>query len=169
MTMMGPRDIAPWSGGTARVPAFRNEPADLFSTLRQEVDRLFDEAFRGFGFGTPLARLGLGAGWPLAELTETEKELRVTFEVPGVDEKDIEVLLADGELVVRGEKRSETEDKDRRFTERVYGRFERRIPLDQQVEQEGIRAEFRNGVLTVTLPKSAQAEQRAKRIPVTAS
>jgi HSP20 family protein len=137
--------------------------------LRQEVDRLFDEAFRGFGFGAPLTRLGLGAGWPNVELTETDKEIRATFEVPGVDEKDIEVLLADGELVVRGEKRSETEDRDRRFTERFYGRFERRIPLDHEVEQDGIRAEFRNGVLAVTLPKAAQAEPRAKRIPVHAA
>jgi HSP20 family protein len=167
MTMMSMRDIAPRTGGGSRVPAvFRDEPASLFAALRQEVDRLFDEALRGFG--TPAARFGLGAGWPSVELTETDKEIRVTFEVPGVEEKDVEVLLEDGELVVRGEKRGETEDEERRFTERFYGRFERRIPLRDEVDQEQVRAEFRNGVLTVTAPKSAQAEQRAKRIPVNA-
>jgi HSP20 family protein len=166
MSLMSMRDIVPWNRDGARTPAtFRTEPASLFASLRQEMDRVFDEAFRGFG--APLVT-GFGAGWPNVELTETEKEIRVTFEVPGMDEKDIEVLLDDGELVVRGEKRAETEDRDRRFTERFYGRFERRIPLGQEVEEDAIRAEFRHGVLTVSVPRSARAEQRAKRIPVNA-
>lgn len=166
MTMMSMRDIAPWTRGGSRLPVpFRAEPSSLFATLRQEMDRIFDEAFRGFGM--PMAGFGPGGGWPQAEMTETEKEIRIAFEVPGVEEKDIEVLLDGGDLVLRGEKRAETEDRDRRFTERFYGRFERRIPLPQEVEQEGIRAEFRNGVLTVVLPKAEQAQQRVKRIPVT--
>jgi HSP20 family protein len=70
--------------------------------------------------------------------------------------------------VVRGEKRSETEDKERRFTERFYGRFERRIALGQEVKEDDIRAEFRNGVLSVTVPKLERTEQKAKRIPVSA-
>ena len=78
-------------------------------------------------------------------------------------------MLDEGDLVVRGEKRSETEDKERRFTERFYGHFERRIPLGQDVKEGDIRAEFRNGVLTVTMPKPERAEQKAKRIPVNAA
>lgn len=167
MAMMSMRGIAPWMGSRgSRIPAvLRDRPASVFATLRQEVDRLFDEALRGFG--TMASHLSFGnTDWPSAELAETNKEVRVTFEVPGVDEKDLEVLLQDGELILRGEKRSETEDKDRRFTERFFGRFERRIPLPDEVDQDGVRAEFRNGVLTVTARKTAPAEQRAKRIPV---
>ena len=161
MTTMSMRDIAPGTGGGSRVPAvFRDEPISLFAALRQEVDRLFDEAARGVG--TPAARLGLGAAWPSVELAETDEGIRVAFEVPGVDDKDLEVLLEDGELVVRGEKRSETEDKDRRFTERFHGRFERRIPLRDEVDQEQVRAEFRNGVLTVTAPRARRGRGSAR-------
>jgi len=167
------RDIVPWTdGGTrARMPAiFRDEPGSLFATLRREIDRLFDEAFRGFGM--PMTTTGFGGfatDWPAVEFAETEDEYRLTVEIPGVSEKDVEVLLNDGELVIRGEKRSETEDRDRRFTERFYGRFERRIPLDREIQEDKVRAEFRNGVLTVVAPKAPQAEERAKRIPVTAA
>ncbi|MBW8270192.1 Hsp20/alpha crystallin family protein [Caldovatus aquaticus] len=165
MTAMSMRDIAPWAGGRSRVPSlFRDDPGSLFASLRQEVDRLFDEAFRDFG--SPFLGFRSGAGWPTAEVVETDKEIRATFELPGVDEKDVEVLLEDGDLIVRGEKRSETADRDRRFTERFYGRFERRIPLGREIQEDQVRAEFRNGVLTVTAPKSPQAEQRMRRIPV---
>ena len=69
-------------------------------------------------------------------------------------------------LTLKGEKRSETEDKDRQFSERVYGRFERRIPLGYEVEQDKVDAHFRNGVLTVILPKTAKAQSQAKRIAI---
>ncbi len=112
MTLMSMRDMAPWSRDGSRAPAaFRGEPASLFATLRQEMDRVFDEALRGFGISTT----GFGGGWPRVDVTENGKEIRASFEVPGVDEKDIEVLLDGGDLVVRGEKRAETENKERRF------------------------------------------------------
>jgi HSP20 family protein len=160
MAMMSMRDIVPWDRGGPRVATVFREPTNLFASVQQEMNRLFDEAFRGFGASSPR----FGAGWPSIEIAETDKEIRATIEVPGVDEKDIELFLQDGDLVIRGEKRSETEDKDRRFTERSYGRFERRIALQQEVEEDKVGAEFRNGVLTVTIPKSARAEQRVKRI-----
>ncbi len=87
-------------------------------------------------------------------------------EVPGLDEKDIEVLLDDGVLTLKGEKRSETEDKDKQFSERFYGRFERRIPLGVEVEQDKIAARFKNGVLSIVLPKSAKAQSQVKRIAI---
>jgi hypothetical protein len=83
-----------------------------------------------------------------------------------MDEKEIEVLLDDGVLTLRGEKRSETEDKDRQFSERTYGRFERRIPLGYEIEEYRVDARFRNGVLSVTLPKTAKAQSQAKRIAI---
>jgi HSP20 family protein len=76
------------------------------------------------------------------------------------------VILEDGVLTLRGEKRSETEDKDRQFSERYYGRFERRIPLGYEVTEDKVDARFRNGVLTVTLPKSEKAQSQVKRIAI---
>ena len=95
-----------------------------------------------------------------------DKEIKVTAEVPGMEDKDIEVLLDDGVLTLRGEKRSETEDKDRQFSERYYGRFERRIPLAYEIEKDKADARFKNGVLSVTLPKTAKAQSQAKRIEI---
>jgi HSP20 family protein len=83
-----------------------------------------------------------------------------------LDEKDVEVLVDNDVLTIRGEKRSETEDQERRFSERYYGRFERVIPLPFAVEEDRAEASFNNGVLTVTLPKSAKAEDKAKRIAI---
>jgi HSP20 family protein len=83
-----------------------------------------------------------------------------------MEEKDIEVLFDDGVLTLRGEKRSETEDKDRQFSERYYGRFERRIPFGYEIDEDKIDARFKNGVLFVTLPKTAKAQSQAKRIAI---
>ncbi len=90
----------------------------------------------------------------------------MTAEVPGLEEKDIEVLLDDGVLTLKGEKRSETEDKEKQFSERYYGRFERRIPLGTEVKEDQVDATFKNGVLTVTLPKTEKAQSQVKRIAI---
>jgi len=82
-----------------------------------------------------------------------------------MDEKDVELELAHGVLAIKGEKRTETEDKDRLFSERYYGRFERRIPVED-IDEDKVSASFRNGVLTVTLPKTAQARRPVKRITI---
>jgi HSP20 family protein len=94
--------------------------------------------------------------------------VRITAELPGLDQKDVDVAIANGILSIRGESKTETEDKDRRFSERFYGRFERRIPIED-VEQAAVSATFRNGLLTITLPKSANAKSNVKRIPIKAS
>jgi len=91
--------------------------------------------------------------------------VKVTAELPGLEEKDIQVELANGVLAISGEKKTESEDKDRRFSERYYGRFERRIPVDD-VEPDKVKASFKNGVLTVTLPKSPSAQEKVKRIAI---
>ena len=104
--------------------------------------------------------------WPSLEVVQSDTDVRVSAELPGLDEKDVEVLVDDGVLTIRGEKKSETEDKDRRFSERYYGRFERAIPLPFAVEEDKAEASFYNGVLTVTLPKSAREKEKAKRIAI---
>ena len=173
---MNMRDMIPWRRGERAPAAYRD--ADPFMALHREVNRLFDDVFRGFdmpaGFGAGFGRFpslspsaeGWSAGWPNIEVSETDKELRVTAEVPGLDQKDVEVLLEDGTLTIRGEKKSETEDKERQFSERYYGKFERRIALGPEVQEDKVEAGFKNGVLTVTLPKAAQVESKAKRIAI---
>ena len=105
--------------------------------------------------------------WPSVEVNESDKEVRVTAELPGMSDKDVDVHFEDGVLTLRGEKKSETEDKDRGYSERYYGRFERRVALPSSVTGEGCNANFRDGVLTVTLPKSEEAA-RGRRIEINA-
>lgn len=167
---MSVRDLIPWSRNNGnQVPSiFSDRERDPFLSLHREVNRLFDDVFRGFGSSLPSLNgvSAFGGHWPSVEIADGEKEIKVTAEVPGLEEKDIEVLLNDGVLTLRGEKRSETEDKDRQFSERFYGRFERRIPLGYEVQEEKVQARFRNGVLTVTLPKSEKAQSQVKRIAI---
>ena len=168
---MSVRDLIPWgrNNGNQLPSVFRDDDRDPFLSLHREVNRLFDDVFRGFDSRLPaLGRLSSfgGGGWPSVEVSDGEKEIRVTAEVPGLEEKDVEVLLEDGVLTLKGEKRSETEDKDRQFSERFYGRFERRIPLGHEVEDDKVSANFKNGVLTVALPKTERAQAKAKRIAI---
>jgi HSP20 family protein len=167
---MNVRDLIPWGrdNGTRTPTLYRDGDRDPFLSLHREVNRLFDDVFRGFD--SPLPSLGrfssFGGNWPSVEVSDGEKEIRVTAEVPGLDEKDIEVLLDDGVLTLKGEKRSDTEDKNRQFSERFYGIFERRIPIGYEVEDDKVDARFNNGVLTVTLPKTAKAQSQARRIEI---
>jgi HSP20 family protein len=167
---MNVRELIPWGRNNGnQVPSvFRDGERDPFLSLHREVNRLFDDVFRDFGSSFPSLRGAstFDGNWPSVEISDSEKEVKVTAEVPGLEEKDIEVLLNDGVLTLKGEKRSETEDSDRQFSERFYGRFERRIPLGYEVEEDGVDAQFRNGVLTVTLPKSEKAQSQVKRIAI---
>jgi HSP20 family protein len=131
------------------------------------VNRLFDDVFRGFGVPS-LGGFDRSLSWPTVELGETDKEVRITAELPGLDEKDVDITVEEGVLTLRGEKKSEVEGKDRGYTERSYGRFERRIGLPRGIERDKASATFRNGVLTVILPKSEAANENVRRIPVNA-
>jgi HSP20 family protein len=133
--------------------------------LHREMNRLFDDMFRGFDDSR---FFGGRSGWPSLDVEETDKEYRVTAELPGLEERDVEVLLQDGLLTVRGEKKIESENRNRTHSERFYGRFERQISLDREVDENAVSATFKNGVLTVTVPKSTQAVERTKRIPINA-
>ena len=104
--------------------------------------------------------------WPKLEVAETEKQITVSAEIPGMEEKDVELLLNDGNLILRGEMKSETEDKERQFSERFYGRFERQIPVGMDIDENKIEASFKNGILKVVLPKTERAQMKAKRIAI---
>jgi HSP20 family protein len=161
---MALRDLIPWNdNGSRNMAAHRAHEGNPLLTMHREMNRLFDDVFRGFDLG-PLGSSS-PMSWPTIELDETDKEVRVVAELPGLEEKDVDVELANGVLTISGEKKSETEDKEHLFSERYYGRFERRIPVEE-VDQDKVAASFKNGVLTVTLPKSPSAQQKVKRIAI---
>jgi HSP20 family protein len=168
MRKMAIKDLIPWSRG-GNVSVRRDDEAHPFVTFHREMNRLFDDAFRGFGmqpFGAN--RFFEGAQlWPRIEVDEDDREVKVTAELPGLEEKDIEVEVANGVLRIMGERKTETTDRDRDrvFSERHYGRFERRIPVDD-IEEDRVNASFKNGLLTVTMPKSARARERVKRVQI---
>jgi HSP20 family protein len=167
---MSVRDLIPWgrgSNGNKAPSLYRGGEQSPFLALHREMNRLFDDFFRDFDSHLPaLGSASNFMGWPSVEISEDDRDIKVTAEVPGLEEKDIEVLLDNGVLTLRGEKRSETEDKDRQFSERYYGRFERLIPVGPEIEEDKVDATFKNGVLTVTLPKTAKAQSQVRRIAV---
>lgn len=163
---MSVRDLIPWGRNNNRVPVHYREPdRNPFLSLHREMNRMFDDFFRDFDM-RPSVMAAWNDNWPRVDLSETDKQVMVTAELPGLEEKDVEVMLEDGMLTIRGEKRSETADKDRQFSERYYGRFERRIPIDAEVHADEVQGSFKNGVLTVTLPKNPEARPKAKRIAI---
>jgi HSP20 family protein len=152
---------------------------DLFQSLRHEMDRIFDQFWRGFGFPT-LRRVfepepfwresAFGVSVPAVDVAEDDKAYHITAELPGISEKDIEVNLSGDILTISGEKREEREEKDKsyHFSERRYGSFRRSFAIPQGVDRDKIEASFKNGVLTLTLPKTAEAMQQQKKIEVKA-
>jgi len=164
---MNMRNLIPWGRSEASRPATNIPPREEgspFLTLHREMNRLFDDVFSRFDVGFPdhtPSRFG-----PSIEAVEKEKEIVVSAELPGMSDKDVEVLIEQDALIIRGEKRSEIEDRERHFSERFYGRFERVIPLPYAVEENQVEASFENGLLRVRIPKTAKALESAKRIPV---
>lgn len=148
-----------------------------FDSLRRNIDRLFDEVDRGF-WGSPL-RLSFAdfePRWlmetaPAVDVAEKDQAYEITAELPGMDQNNIEVKLSDGVLTIKGEKRQETEEKKKNYyvSERRYGSFERSFQVPDTVDAEKIEAAFSKGVLTVTLPKSVEAQKSAKTIAVKAA
>lgn len=144
-------------------------PDDPFFSLHREMNRLFDDVLRGTGLPAGGSQ-GQGVGNFVnanMNVSETENEIRITAELPGVTERDIDVSLDDDVLTIRGEKKFErTDDKENfHFVERSYGTFQRSLRLPFPVDPEQVQARFENGVLTVTLPKTGRQE-RSRRIQV---
>lgn len=140
------------------------EQADPFLNLQREVSRLFEDVFRSFG-QTPGA-VGLAAA-PRMNISETDQAYKLEAELPGVSEDDIEVTLADDILTIRGEKKAERSETQESYhvMERSYGSFARSIRLPFAASPGDINASFRNGVLTITLPKAA-AQDTSHRIAI---
>ncbi len=139
---------------------------DPFAAMREQMDRMFEELTKSFGL--PRTAAGEVVLAPRVDVKETEDAVVVQAEIPGIDEKDVEIEFADGVLTIRGEKKLEQEEKDKGYylMERSYGSFIRRIPVPVDVDEERIDAKFEKGVLTVTLPKKAEAQPRRISIKV---
>jgi HSP20 family protein len=141
-----------------------------FGAFQREMNKLFDDFFGGFDLSpwAPVERRLATPFTPHIDVSETDKEIRVSAELPGMDEKDIDVSLTRDALTIKGEKKQETEDKGKDYyrMERSYGSFTRSIPLPIEVETDKVQATFKKGVLEITLPKTAKAIQETKKIPV---
>lgn len=136
-----------------------------FMSLQREIDRLFDDFTRGFP-----ALGGTSSGLvPSIDVTETDKDIEITAELPGLEEKDVQINVADNLLTIRGEKKAEKEEKDKnyRLVERSYGSFERTLELPDGVNADAIQANIAKGVLKVTVPKPAPAQ--VKKVEVKAA
>jgi len=162
---MAVKDLIPWGRSRTTVPSLQSDEVSPFLTLHREMNRLFDDVFNRFGNGMPSLFRQM-PGWPSIEVVPSDREVRVSAELPGMEEKDVELFVDEDVLTIRGERTAETEDKGRRFSERFYGRFERVVPLPFAIDEEKVEASFKNGVLTVTLPRSAKAQERGKRIAI---
>lgn len=149
-----------------------------FTTFRREIDRLFDEfdawsmrgPLRNSLFNLPFGSTEASVYAPAVDISEKKDAFEITAEIPGMEEKDIEVKLANGGLFIRGEKKSDREEKEKNYylSERNYGSFERYFALPEGVDAEKISASFKNGVLLITLPKTPETQKKEKKIPVKA-
>jgi HSP20 family protein len=151
-----------------------------FEALRREVDRLFDSFGGGFWPRPFRSAFDIEPFWrreatwssaPAVDVAESEKGYEITAELPGIDEKNVEVKLVNGTLTIKGEKREEKEEKNKDYylNERRFGSFERSFGVPENVDESKIEANFKKGVLTVTLPKKAEAQAPAKKIEVKAA
>jgi HSP20 family protein len=145
---------------------------DPFMAMRHEMNRLFENAFGGFGlptlFGPASGGTSVQTLAPQMDVSETEREIHVTAELPGIDPKDVEVMLADDRLTIRGEMRTERDEKDRNYhlMERSQGSFSRSLRLPFAADPSQVKAEFKNGVLTVAIQKPKEVLEKQHRIEV---
>jgi HSP20 family protein len=160
--------LVPWrNDGKSQAPAKRDEFLDPFVAFRREIDRMFDGFFEGFG-RSDRSLTGWSGLTPNMDLAESDKEITITAELPGLDEKDFEVTVAGDLLTLKGEKKSEHEERngDSYYAERRYGSFSRSVRLPFEVKDEAVDAKYDKGVLTVRVPKPAELQRPARRIEV---
>ena len=144
---------------------------DPFNMLRRDVNRVFGNFLSDWTRPDRMLNMldrQMGSFMPEIDVTETDKEFQVTADLPGMDEKDLEVTFVEGALSIKGEKREEhEEEKGNMFhSERRYGAFERLIRISSDIDLNKAKASFKKGVLKITLPKTENARSNRKTIPV---
>lgn len=150
----------------------RRDSESPVMAIQNEMNRMFDQFFNDPFTLLPISTLKNVADFmPRIDVSETDKAMLVTAELPGMEEKDIQISLENEALVISGEKKNDFEEKGKSFhrIERSYGSFQRVIPLVSEVMAEKVEAIFKNGVLTVTLPKTPAAEKQTHKIAIKSS
>jgi len=157
-----------------KAPPAETTVPDVWRSFRSEMDRLFDR----FGFPSLRRMFDMEPAWrsassftfsvPAIDMSEDDKAYKISAELPGLDAKDVDVSVSGGTLVLKGEKRQEKEEKDKNyyFSERAYGSFQRAFELPASVDRDKVSADFSKGVLTITLPKTPDAQKQQKKIEV---
>ena len=169
------REIRPWRKRWGALNPLRRDDSDNpFLALHRDLDQLFEDFFGSWETGPAWPgskdlRNAANAWAVNVDLSENDKEVRIVADVPGMDEKDMTVELTGNMLTIRGERKTERNEKqdDYHLTERTVGHFHRAIPLPDGLLEEQARARFKNGVLTVTIPKSPEAKRPRKQIAIT--
>jgi HSP20 family protein len=145
--------------------------------LQDEMEQMFERFTTRFGlpmlrrmFEEPGARGSFSSSVPAVDVSEDEKSFVITAELPGMSEKDVDVTVTNDMLTIKGEKREESETKEKNYyvSERRFGSFQRSFPLSDNIDRDKIEATFDKGMLTLTLPKAQQAMQQHKKIEVKA-
>jgi HSP20 family protein len=166
------------TAGKAKAPAPRAETWTPFESLRREIDRLFEDfrpggwpAFRQTGFDLAWPRPEAMRLAPATDMVEKDGGYEITAELPGLDEKDVEVKVGNGAVTIRGQKTESKEEQEKEYhlSERRFGSFQRSFRIPEGVDADRIDASFAKGVLTVTLPKSPAAQAQEKKISIRSS
>jgi len=169
------RELIPWRNRKRNDKPVKAEPIEShpIAALHRQMDDLFDSFFgdfEGFMQWPSMSRMeGLDPVMPRVNVSESDKEVRVSAEMAGMDEKDINVTLENNQLVIEGEKKSEQEDKSENYylSERSYGRFHRSVPLPEGIDRDQVKATFKKGVLDVRIPKTEVAPPKGRKIEIT--
>jgi HSP20 family protein len=161
-------DLIPWKENDENALAMRRRELDPFAQFRREVDQMFNGMPGNWTGPMNLLERRLGSWMPQVDVRETAKEIRVTAELPGMEEKDLAVSFLEGLLTIKGEKNEEHEEEkgDVHRSERQYGMFERTIPLPAEVDPDKVKAAFKKGVLKITLPKTKEAQSNRRLIQI---
>ena len=154
-------DLIPWNRDRTRAVDRRPDTDNPMMSLQRDLNSVFED-FWG-RFDNPFGG-GLSAGSPRTDISETDEAMLVAVDLPGLDDKDIEVNVTDDMLTIRGKHEEKSESNG--FSSQSRRSFHRLIPVPPGVDPEKAEAEFRRGVLTVTLPKTEEARARVKRIDV---
>jgi HSP20 family protein len=147
-----------------------SRPRDVFSAMRNEMDRMFERFERGFPRFPALFRQEDGGGMMVPELDvrETANAVTIEAELPGVEEKDVSVTLNNGVLTIKGEKKQNKEEKTENYylAERGYGAFERAFQMPDSIDEAKVEAKFDKGVLKITAPKRPDAVKAQRKIEI---
>ena len=161
-------NLTPWFWGTR---PFGRAPAGLpIAELRDRFDELFERTWRGFDLVPPAGRSdGFAAFNPSVDVSESDDDYQIAVELPGIDKKDIEVTLTNNRLTIKGEKKVEQDEtrKDTHVIERAHGAFQRSFTLPKETDATKTSAQFDNGILTLTVPKTGAARTTTKKIAIT--